>query len=375
MRVLHLISSGGMYGAEAVILNVSRAMEDAGHHSMLAVFHNFAKPNLQVHQAALAAGIESHLLDCSGQVDRRVVPRLRELVRHTQADLLHAHGYKSDIYAYFALRGRGLPLISTCHTWLNNDIFENIYGKADRFVLRSFDGVIAVSSEVREQLTLSGTQAAKVRVVLNGIDLNRFAEAASRPRSTGGRAGYTIGVIARLSPEKGHTFFLEAAVRVLVEFPDCRFALFGDGPERPALEALAGRLGIQSSVTFAGRRSDMPAVYASLDMQVFSSLQEGLPVALLEGMASRLPIVATAVGEIPAVLRNGEAGRIVSPGDVKALAEAMLQLLRHPAEWEALADAGYEQVKTNFSASRTAEEYLDVYRGVLQGRKNREAAW
>ncbi len=373
MRVLHLISSGGMYGAEAVILNVSRVMQDAGHRSMLAVFNNSAKPNLQVHEAALDAGIESHLLECRGQLDWRVAPRLRQLVRQTQADLLHAHGYKSDIYAYLALQRRGLPLVSTCHTWLDNDLFERAYGMADRFVLRSFDGVIAVSGEVQRQLTGSGTQAGKVRMVFNGIDLGPFTEGATRHRAPERRAGCTIGVVARLSPEKGHSFLLEAAVRVLAEFPDCRFALFGEGPERAALEQMADRLGIRASVTFAGRRDDMPAVYASLDIQVFSSLQEGLPMALLEGMASRLPVVATAVGEIPTVLRHGEAGRIVPPGDIPALADALLRLLRNAGERDALADAAYEQVRANFSATRTAQEYLDVYRKVLRHEDIREA--
>ena len=365
MKVLHLISSGGMYGAEAVILNVSRAMQEAGHPSILGVFHNSARPNLQVHEAAAAAGLESHLMECTGQVDRQVPERIRQLVRGTGADVLHAHGYKADVYSWLALRRSGTPLISTCHNWLDTDLFVRAYGAADRRVLRSFAGVIAVSEQVRQRLIGAGVPSAKVHLIANGIDLKAFAAAAERPADQDSHRHLTIGVVGRLSPEKGLPVFLEAAARVAAEFPGTRFALVGDGPDRAALEALAGKLEIALQVEFWGRQQDMPAVYASLDMLVLSSLYEGLPMVLLEAMASRLPVVATAVGDIPSVLDHGKAGVVVPPGNAGALAEAMLDLLCHPERRDALADAGYNQVRKNFSAAKTAEAYMDLYRSVL----------
>ncbi len=109
MRVLHVISSGGMYGAEAIILNLSRSLHEAGHASALGVFSNSAQPNLQLHESALAHGIESHLVACQGQLDLSVPASIRSLVQQTGADLVHAHGYKADIYTWLALRGRRTP--------------------------------------------------------------------------------------------------------------------------------------------------------------------------------------------------------------------------------------------------------------------------
>src|SRR5271154_4433559 len=115
MKILHIISSGGMYGAEAVILNMSRALNEDGHQSMLAVFSNSSNLNLQLYEAAIRDGIESHLIACVGQIDRRVIVRIRELMARTGADVVHAHGYKADVYTYVALRGSGTPIVSTCH--------------------------------------------------------------------------------------------------------------------------------------------------------------------------------------------------------------------------------------------------------------------
>src|ERR1700760_656958 len=113
MNILHIISSSGMYGAEAVILNMSRTLNEGSHSSILGVFSNSANPNLQLHEAAIAQDIESHLISCFGQIDRTVPSSIRELAARTNADVVHAHGYKADIYCYFALHGSTVPLVST----------------------------------------------------------------------------------------------------------------------------------------------------------------------------------------------------------------------------------------------------------------------
>ena len=122
VKILHIISSGGMYGAEAVILNMSRTLNEGSHSSVLGVFSNSAKPNLQIHEAAAKEGIESHLIPCKNQIDRTVIASIQELATRTNADIVHAHGYKADIYVYFALRGSATPFVSTCHNWIDNDL-------------------------------------------------------------------------------------------------------------------------------------------------------------------------------------------------------------------------------------------------------------
>ena len=364
MKILHIISSGGMYGAESVILNLSRMLNESLHESALGVFSNSSNPNLQLHEAAVKEGIESHLIPCAGQIDPTVVESIRRLVAQTGADIVHAHGYKADVYVYFALRRTVTPFVSTCHNWLKDGALVAFYGRVDRFVLRNYAGVVAVSDEVRATLLKAGVRAEKIHLIRNGIDLRPFAEAIPSLRIAGEKT-LVVGWIGRLSSEKGADIFLRAAARVLAEYPEARFVIVGDGPDLDAINALIDDLNIRKSVSLAGRREDMPAVYASLDVMVSSSRQEGLPMAILEGMASGLPLVATAVGDVPTVVRDGSTGRLVPSENVELLAAAMVELLRDASLRRRMGAAAKRLIAEEFSAERMSASYLCVYERAL----------
>jgi glycosyltransferase involved in cell wall biosynthesis len=371
MRILHIISSSGMYGAEAVILNMSRILKESGHASMLGVFANSAKPNLQLHEAATKEGIESNLIPCSGQMDRTVACKIRELVKKTRADVVHAHGYKADIYLYFALRGQGIPIVSTCHTWYDNDLMVKLYGIADRWVLRSFDQVVAVSDEVVQRLLKAGVRRDKIHEIRNGIDLRPFAAAKPSLAKPSTEGGLLVGLVGRLSREKGIDIFLRAAALVLREVPETWFVVVGDGPDRTSLENLIKELGIEENVRLTGRREDMPGVYASLDVMVSASRQEGLPMALLEGMGSRVPLIATPVGEVPMIVEKDISGVLVPVENEEALADALVALLRDPDMRRRLRMAGRERIEREFSATRMTADYLAVYEAALESKGSR----
>jgi glycosyltransferase involved in cell wall biosynthesis len=359
MKVLHIISSSGMYGAEAVILNMSRMLVEQQHSSLLGVFSNSPNPNLQLHEAASKEGFESHAIPCSGQIDRTTIAAIRELAIRSGAEVVHAHGFKADIYVYLALRGSSVPFVSTCHTWYDNDLLVTLYGKLDRFVLRNFARVVAVSDEVRQRLLKAGVRDERIRMVRNGIDLRPFTGAIASLRSDD--ATLLVGLVGRLSWEKGVEFFLMAAARALAEFPSVKFVVVGEGADREKLERTIDELKIRDSVTMLGRRDDMPAVYASLDIMVSSSRQEGLPMAILEGMASSLPLVASAVGEVPTVVADGVTGLLVPAEDVERLAAGILELLRDRAKRERFGAAARKLIQDEYSAERMTADYLRVY--------------
>jgi len=371
MKILHVISSSGMYGAEAVILNLSRNLRGGPHACVLGVFSNSANPNLQFHECALMEGFDSRLIPCRGQVDRTAITSIRELVASTGADVVHAHGYKADIYVYLALRGLGVPLVSTCHTWYDTDLFVSVYGMADRFVLRKYARVVAVSEEVRQRLLKAGVREEKIRMVRNGIDLRLFdgALASFRADTTPGR-GLVVGLVGRLAWEKGVDLFLEAAAEVLVEIPETRFKVVGEGPDREKLERLIDTLHIRESVTLLGRREDMVSMYASLDVMVSSSRQEGLPMAILEGMASGLALVATAVGEVPTVVMDGRTGVLVPAPDAGMLAAGILELLHNPEKRKRLGGAARQLIEEEYSATRMTVDYLLVYKEAIAAMKH-----
>ncbi len=362
MKILHVISSGGMYGAEAVILNMSRTLNRTGHTSTLGIFSNSANPNLQLHECALAEGIESHLISCRGQIDRTVPASIRALSASTSTDVLHAHGYKADVYAYLALRGSPTALVSTCHNWLDDNRIVRLYGFLDRRVLRNYQAVVAVSEEVRQRLAGSGVPAGNIRFIRNGIDLRPFDAAVPSLRDPSAPGALLVGWVGRLSREKGPDLFIQAAAKVHSEFPDAQFILVGEGPDRAELETLIEKLGLTARIHLAGRKSDMPAVYASFALMVSSSRREGLPMAILEGMASRLPWIATDVGDVSTIVQDDRTGVLVPSDNPARLADALATLLRHPETRTRLGGNARRLVETEFSAEQMTAEYLRVYK-------------
>src|SRR5579871_1488882 len=372
MKILHIISSGGMYGAEAVILNMSRTLNEGGHCSVLGVFSNSSNPNTQLHESAAKENIESHLIPCKGQIDRAVLVHIRELVTRTNADIDHTHGYKADIYAYFALRKQGVPLVSTCHTWYDNDPFVFLYGVADRFVVQTCALPISVSDEVKRRLLKAGVSVDNIHLVRNGIDLRPFDNARSALREDSpSESTPDVGLVGRLSKEKGVDLFIRAAARALVEFPRARFLVLGEGPDRDKLESLIDELNIGDSLQLLGRLDNMPSIYASLDLMVSASRQEGLPIAILEGMASRLPVTATAVGDVPTVVLDGRTGVLVSAENIEALSAGIKELLRDTAKCKRFGVAARQFIEKEFSAERMTTDYLRVYESVSRTSKAR----
>jgi glycosyltransferase involved in cell wall biosynthesis len=369
MKILQLISSGGMYGAESVILNLARGLRAAGHRCVLGVFANSPSPNLQLHQRALEEKIPSYPFPCKGQFDLTALRRIRDLAAETGADVIHTHGYKADVYTCLAMFNHGVPLVSTCHNWLDEDWRTSLYGVVDRHVLRSFPRVVAVSEDVRQRLLEAGVPQERIRIIPNGIDLHPFrVERAPDPVDWSKDRPAVVGMVARLSAEKGVDLFFHAAADVARTISHARFVVVGDGPDRQELEALIDQLRLRPLVVMAGRRNDMPAQYASFDILVSSSRKEGLPLAILEAMASGLPLVATAVGDVRNVVRNDETGILLPTGDPGALASAIVDLLSDHAKRRRLGFAARQWVESEHSAERMSNDYLDTYRDAVRFR-------
>ena len=358
MTVLHLISSGGMYGAEAVILALSHALNHSGDCSVIASLSNASH---QLHDRARAENLNSVLLPCQGQFSPATLRALRDTVTRHGIDLVHAHGYKADIYAWAALRNSRIPLVSTCHTWYDNDLAVRLYGALDRRVLRTYARVVAVSAEVEQRLLQSGVPSGRIRRIRNGIDMAPYS-ATAQQRSTADPSHPTVGLVGRLAREKGVDLFLKAAATVAVHLPDVRFIVVGEGPERGELEQQIQTLGLGNRLQLLGHQTTMPPLYAGMDLLVSASRQEGLPIALLEGMASGLPVVATAVGEVPTLVLPGKTGLLVPPGDVPALATAVTELLLNSGQRLTMGRNAHTLIQDQFSVTRMAAEYQAVYR-------------
>jgi glycosyltransferase involved in cell wall biosynthesis len=365
-RVLHLVSSGGLYGAEQVILNLARTENVI---SYVGALHNTHNPNLEVIDEAKKRGLRTAVFDSVGRVDVRTIFRIRRFLRNNDIDILHTHNYKVDIIGFAAALGSRTEWLATNHVWHPINAKLRLYETADAFVLPFAKRIVAVSKEIREDLISTKVRPERIRVIGNGIDLDHFAQV--RPieplkAALGIRDGdVVVTIVGRLSPEKGHRTFLEVARKMSANRDNVKFLVVGDGPLRDELHAEAARLDLGERLVFAGFREDMPAIYALTDVLVSASSIEGLPMTILEAMASRVPIVATRVGGVPEVIKNGETGLLVESPDVEALKAQIESLVDDPSKRRRLSEAALEFVKTNHSYERMCEAYGLIYEEVL----------
>lgn len=366
VSVLHLISSAGFYGAENMLVLLGRNLERRGCRSIIGVFSDSRSPHTEVAEQARAHGLETEMIPCNGRLDWNAVRHIRDILRRG-VDVLHAHGYKTNLYGYAAAwRGR-VALVSTCH-----GLSPRMYSSLDRFVLRRFDRVAAVADVLAEALKSSGVDPAKVSTISNGIELERFRDAKPELRAELGAAGrWVVGMVGRLAPEKGGDVMLRAALSVVAEFPDTTFVVVGEGPCRAEWESLSARLGLARNVVFTGMLRDMPEVYASLDAMVLPSLREGMPMCLLEAMAAARPVIATAVGSVNKLVMAGRTGLLVEPGDAAGLAHAILLLLRDPTRARELGENGRAHIAANFTPDAMTRQYLQLYEDALAQRARR----
>ncbi len=365
MRVLHLISSGGMYGAEVMLFNLARGLAADKCEVVVGVFHNQHNPHLELAEQLKSKNIPVEIIPCDGQVDFGVLTRIRRLIRAKGIDLVHSHGYKANIYTFLASRFSSVPIVATAHNWTGKSEVPSIYNKLDRLVLRWFCRVSAVSDGVVQKLRDSGLEASRIVRIPNGVDLTPFEASTSIETEYRGGSNAIVGVIGRLVKEKGCDYFLRAVAEVLPRFPDTKFIFIGDGPERESLELLARELGIQESVVFLGHSCDMPRIYASLDFCVLPSLLEGMPMTVLEAMAAGKPVIATSVGEIPIMLDADINGLLVPPRSVSALSAAMARLLGDASLCQQMGANGRMKARRCFSAEVMARAYLALYGEIL----------
>jgi glycosyltransferase involved in cell wall biosynthesis len=367
--ILHLRSSIGFFGAEAVVLALATETFGESWNPVVGMIRNEQDPHVELAVEAEKRGLESKVFPCGGRVDRSTVREIRSFIRERDVRILHCHGYKSNLYGYLASRGTGTKLVTTCHNWTDADWKLALYAWLDRRVMRRYETVVSVSDPLTRKLERHGIPASRIVTIANGVSVERFeaVEGAAELRDELGLAddASIVAVIGRLSPEKAQDLFLEAAARVVAERPGTRFLLVGDGPTRSELTAQAASLGIADAVVFCGNRSDIERIYAAVDLVVIPSHLEGLPVVLLESMAAGTPVVATRVGAIPTVTEEGAAAALVDPGDPAGLAAAMTRVLTDAALRGRLITAASRRVRESYSSGAMARRYEEVYQRLI----------
>lgn len=311
--------------------------------------------------------------------------RLTRLLRQDRPDIVQSHGARPNLYAALAGRWAQVPtIISTIHNSLYDypisSIRRSLYLLGERLTYRLTDRTVCVADALAQDLThRSGRDPAKIRVIRNGVDLDAFdpkiVDGWKARREFGLQEGTPlIGIVGRMTPQKGHLDFLTALVQIKAAIPTVKALIVGDGPLRAELVQYSRTHRLEECCLFTGMREDIPTIIAALDVVALPSLSEGLPFVLLEAMAMGKPIVATRVNGVSEVVEDGVTALLVPPRAPDMLARATIALLANKEMGSRLGAAARQQAEQRFGMERMIQGVEALYEELRTQRASREGS-
>lgn len=318
-------------------------------------------------------GFQVHVLERRAGIDWGCMRRLARLLCQERVNVLHAHQYTPFFYSAAARwLHRRQSVIFTEHGRMFPDYPRRKRMLANRLLVGSRDRVVGVGQAVRQALIANeGLNADRVDVIYNGVDLAAQGRQTSEDRADVRREfdwtaeNLVVIQVARLDPLKDHLTAVRAFERVRRQLPQARFLIVGEGAEREAIEAEIAARKLDPYVRLAGLRKDVPRLLAASDLLWLSSVSEGIPLTLIEGMAAGLPVVSTDVGGVSEVIEVDKTGFLAPAGNDAELAQAAIALLRDSDLRRRLASAGRQRAFERFSEDRMMEAYASLYQELI----------
>lgn len=367
IRVAYVIDHLRVGGAQRHLLEVVRGLDRDTY--ALEMWSAAADPG-DLATVFEREGVPVRSFGISGtMMSARTLSAIRRVAADFRARGVHVvHGYLFEGNFLAALTGRlaGVPVTLVSKRSL--DRYGRLDHRAAAWLSNRLASRVTVNAAAVRAITIEHERCAPERIVTipNGVALPSSSGLASVPAADDPRGdGPLVGMVGRLSWKKGYEFALAAAVKLKERVPGVRFDIVGDGEQRPELEESAQRLGLAGTLRFLGQRRDVPELMRTFDCYVLSSVIEGMPNALLEAMALGRPVVTTSAGGSAEVVRDGESGLVVPPGDPDALANAVERVLRDADFARRIAAAGERRVRENFSLDAMLRAFDGLYRSEL----------
>lgn len=352
MKIMQVIPYFCFGGAETMCENLTYALKKMGH-EVFAV--SLGTEHTPISQRMEEAGVRIEYLDKKPGLDLSMLPKLTRLMKQEKPDVVHSH---LSVIKYVGLAAKlaGVKHIHTVHNVAHEEAEGPLQKITNKFYFRQGWSVpVALSPEVKKTiLDLYGLPEEKVPVIYNGIDLSRCL-----PKQVYAAEPLTLIHIGRFNVQKNHRGLLEAFQKLLKQIPDCRLRLLGDGELWEETVAYARELGVADNVEFLGSQSNVYPYLQQADIFLLPSLFEGMPMTIIEAMGTGLPVVASAVGGVPDMLRHGESGILVScdPEEVSRVCAELAgdENLRKKLGENARRDS------VRFSADYMARQYWEEY--------------
>jgi glycosyltransferase involved in cell wall biosynthesis len=353
-RVAHLDTGREWRGGQAQVLLLARGLEQRGVHNLV-----LAPPGPLLERAR-AEGLETLAWRVRGDWDVSAVFRAREALRRFAPDVAHCHDARSHAVGVPAARLAGVSAV--------------VVSRRVAFPIRNqlkyrmpVDRYLCVSRAVAETMRAAGVPAERLAVVPSGIVLDRAAATDLRGLIGVPPNAPLVGTAAALTAEKRHEDLIDAAAQVDARLPDVHFVWMGEGPRRAILERLRDARGLGGRIHLLGFRADARGLIGQCTVAALASEAEGVATSLLDAQASGVPVVATRVGGIPEVVRDGVTGRLVPAADPTALAAALVEILTN-ADLHLVMSRAASAWAAEFHIDRTVERTLQEYRLVLERR-------
>lgn len=369
IKVLHVLGGGIRCGVGAHVFTLARGFAGTEIRVILTLLLDGP-----LAQDAANQGIDVRVIGKRFTCDPAVFWKIRALIRRERVDIVHTHTINSNFYGRWAAKlARSPKVVSTVHTFgeIVQDTHRSVLAqraiwRQDLFGAQLCSRLIAVSERLRNAMIREGVEEGKVVTIPNGIDLAQYDP--SRYDSFSIREGLRlspgealIGTAGRLVPLKNQQLFLQAAQQLLQRGIRARFLILGDGPLREELVRQAEELGIEGKVIFSGWQIDPIPLLAALDVFVLPSISEANPLTIMQALALKRPVVATAVGGVPEIVEDGQSGLLLPSGDLPGLVESIAALLRDRGRARVMGEAGRLRVMEQFTEQQLIARTRAVY--------------
>lgn len=366
MSVVHLETGRHMYGGALQVLYLAQGLEERGIKSVLMVPHGS-----EIAAAARKRWLRVEEFPYRGEGDAVAAARMLWRFSRRDVEIVHLHSRRgADTLGGLAATLVRAPVVLTRR--VDNREIDWIVGAKYGLYRR----IVAISGAVRDVLVDQGVPGEKISLVHSAVDASEWSSprsAAARDEEFDLQGGVPAGaMVAQFVPRKGHWVLMHALAILKRHGHAPNMVLFGRGPMRDKVAALARTAGVADKVRFAGFRNDLHRWLGSFDFCVHPALMEGLGVAAMQAGAAGIPVVGGRAGGIPEVVKDGETGLLCPPGDAGAVAEAIARLLTDPETGRAMGRRARARIESRFSIDAMVEGNLDVYRRVIRGRADRE---
>ncbi len=373
-KVLHLIDSGGLYGAERMLLGLVQQQTKIGMQPMILSGGALGQSQKPIEKEAERLGIPVTPWRSSMTSQFSAFRSLIRSVSRSGFEVLHSHGYKFNILSA-TLRRSAMPIatVATLHGYVAQNRLSKIrvYETLDRLLLKRLDMVVTVNRQLGEVIGRYVESPDRIQHIPNCIGTddstaNLHSSTHKSIREFTERHRFNVCFVGRLSPEKCVEHLLEAFKTVVARNPGAGLCIAGDGRLADPLRARASELGLADEVLFCGYVEHMHSLLPHFDCIVLPSKTEGLPIVLLEAMQAGVPIVASEVGGIPELLDGGKAGLLFPPGDVDRLADSIASLVDDQQTASRLAENARLRFDRHYSSESMADAYNRVYERARQ---------